>query len=179
MINDPASMSENFVNNRKNWVPPEGWPIADNLIFSARSSFCILMYCCFFSVFRSAFTHQPSVKSLPGRQSHHFVLLWGFLKNILTNICLFSQLFLTWHTPSRHRLGYNPLTCYKTASTYPFLEMLDTLELSTQHWVPSQHCGLVRWGVSILQDTTLWRPNWGKLVWELTINKWVYLSDRL
>ena len=129
MINDPASMTENFVNKMKNCVPPEGWPIADNLIFSARSSFCILMYCCFLSVFRSAFTHQPSVKSLPGRQSHHFVLLWGFLKNISTNICLFSQLFLTWHTPSRHRLGYNPLTCYKTASTYPFL---DTLVLRTK-----------------------------------------------
>ena len=66
---------ENFVRNMKNCVPPEGWPIVDNFIFSARSSFCILMYCCFFSVFRSAFTHQPPVKSLPGRQSHHCVLL--------------------------------------------------------------------------------------------------------
>ena len=80
MINDPVRRRENFVKNMKNCVPPEGWLIAANLIFSARSSFCILMYCCFFSVFKSAFTHHPSVKSLPGRQSHHPVLLSGFLK---------------------------------------------------------------------------------------------------
>ena len=91
MINDPPSMSENFVNEMKNCVPPEGWPIADNLIFSARSSFCILMYCSFLSVFRSALTHHPPVKSLPGRQSHHCVLLCGFLEIFLKYLLFTKQ----------------------------------------------------------------------------------------